>query len=158
MHHMKRDWEKKCNLLHKKKPQQPCILLLSQTKSKHHFAKQSHWKVRGLLYLSTGSLISMESGSIWRYKHKSTKCLVAFSLYQSNGKVVFEPGGYYNPKFINKWINNPSKKPINSQQIDLTVSTTTQNLFEKVLYTLLALVIATNHWSFTNTSINTYLC
>lgn len=49
MHHMKRDWEKKYNLLHKKNPSSPVYYFSPRQKNKHHFAKQSHWGVRGLL-------------------------------------------------------------------------------------------------------------
>jgi len=59
------------------------------------------------------------------YAQEVRQTLTAFSFYHSNGNLVFKPGRYYKPEFINKCINNPPKKPINSWQMDFTTIPTT---------------------------------
>lgn len=123
MHHMKRDWEKKYNLLHKKNPAALYIISLLD--------KRQASLCQAILLRGQRITYQQDPCKAWRleaYEDTNTrgqKAWAAFSLYQSDRKAVFKPGGYYNPKFIKKLINNPSKKPINSQQMDLTVSTTT---------------------------------
>lgn len=120
MHDMERDWKKNITYCTKKNPVALYITSLPDKKQ----ASLSHaTSLEG--YLSTGSLKS------WRHMKTRTqedkKLGLPFLFIKQMEKLFyakcFKPG-YCNQNFIKKLINNPSKKPINRQQMDLTVTST----------------------------------